>query len=100
MINPTKGPGRAAPIYHSLPRAAISSKTNRPQSTDAQFDQVQISATPEGQSFQAMVAKMASEARIPHTKGDIQVVRQEVESGNYRVDSREIAARMLLEGNY
>ena len=100
MINPTKGPGRVAPIYHSMPHAAAANKTNRAQNADAQFDQVRISAAPDGQPFQALIAKIASEARIAHTKGDIQVARQEVESGNYRVDPKEIAARMLLEGNY
>lgn len=101
MINPTKGPGSPAAIYRAT---AQSGKANKSQSTsqaDSQFDQVSISQTSKDHLFhQQMVSRLVGETRTVHTTSDIQRVKEEVSSGTYEIDAKEIAARMMLEGAF
>lgn len=46
-----------------------------------------------------MVAKISHEVRTHNTTGKIAQLREEVQSGTYQVDAREIAARMFLIGD-
>ncbi len=101
MIMPTKGPGRAASLYHALPIQANQNKTPPEQISEGQFDQVNISGNSPVSLFQReLVARISSDVRTAHTTGDIQRVKQEIKDGSYKIDAREIAARMLLEGDF
>lgn len=100
MIMPTKGPGGASSIFQT-PLQANQYKAARSPAQDAQFDQVNISHPSKGLSFQQeMVARLVGDVRTVHTTGDIQRVKQEIQSGTYQVNANEIASKMLLEGVY
>ncbi len=68
------------------------------QGVDGQFDKVNISRDTSGvHPFQrAMVSRLVQETRTANTTGDIQRLRQEVQSGAYKPNPEEIASRMML----
>ena len=50
----------------------------------------------ERRSFLDAVSSLSHQVRTANTTGKIQELRSQVSSGEYRVDAREVAARMLL----
>lgn len=66
---------------------------------DGRYDKFASSA-PIGQeerrSFLDAVSSLSNQVRTANTTGKIQELRRQVSSGEYRVDAREVAARMLL----
>ena len=50
----------------------------------------------EGGTSRGRPARLSQQVRTTNTTGKIQELRQQVRSGQYRIDARETAARMLL----
>lgn len=60
------------------------------------YDHVSVSAEQEGGGFREMVASLSYQVRTYNTTGKIQELRRQVSSGEYQIEPRETAARMLL----
>lgn len=60
------------------------------------YDQVAVSSEQERTSFREMAASLSQQVRTCNTTGKIQELRRQVRSGEYQVEPRETAARMLL----
>ena len=69
----------------------------RARAAESSFDQISLSAGQEtAPAFRAMAAVLSQQVRTYNTPGKIQDLRSQVESGEYRTDARETAARLLL----
>lgn len=102
MFISTNGANGVTAAYKAGARQAVSGTVGRKQETlSGKFDHVDISHVPsDGQDFfRAVVARVAQEVRTVTTTGDIQAMKQQVRSGEYQPNPRELAAKMLLEGS-
>lgn len=74
--------------------------TGKSRGTGGAFDQVDISQQSSGESrFQKeLAARLVQDVRASTSTGDIQQLRDQVQSGTYRLDSVSIASAMLLGG--
>ncbi len=60
------------------------------------YDQVAVSSEQERTGFRELAASLSYQVRTYNTTGKIQELRRQVTSGEYQVEPRETAARMLL----
>ena len=77
-------------------RPAASAGGRRAQARDGCYDNLDVSAAREGSSFREMAASLSYQVRTHNTTGKIQELRRQVQSGEYQIEPRETAARMLL----
>lgn len=75
-----------------------SAAAQKTKGTAAQYDKVELSRSGADLNFQQMVSRVVGEVRTANTTADIQKIKEEVQSGTYKIDPAEIAARMMLEG--
>lgn len=96
------GAGELPPIYRTPVRWKGISEAGGSVRPEAVFDHVELSGevTGEIRFRRELVSRLVQEVRTAHTTGDIQRLTQAVDSGAYVPDPSEIAARMLLEGEY
>ena len=86
---------------YAMNRIHSADQANRGASeVGGRFDQVALSSEPSGADRFRMelVSRLSREVRSAVTTRDIQALRQQVSTGEYRPDARQIAARMLLMG--
>lgn len=91
-----KGTEGYAPIQTGAARRF--SGAARAAAPDGYYDHFTVS-TPAGQErsgFREMVASLSYQVRTYNTTGKIQELRRQVSAGEYQVEPRETAARMLL----
>lgn len=74
--------------------------TEKSRETGGEFDQVDISQQSSGESrFQKeLAARLVQDVRASTSIGDIQQLRDQIQSGTYRLNSVSIASAMLLGG--
>ena len=77
-------------------RSAVSAGGRRAQARDGCYDNVAVSTSQDGRSFREMAASLSYQVRTHNTTGKIQELRRQVQSGEYQIEPRETAARMLL----
>ena len=86
----------AAPISAGTVRP---SGVRRTKEAEGSFDQITLSARA-GQeaspAFREMAASLSYQVRTCNTTGKIQELHRQVSAGEYQVEPRETAARMLL----
>lgn len=65
---------------------------------DGRYDQFSVSSggVQDRSSFREMAASLSYQVRTYNTTGKIQELRRQVRSGEYQIEPRETAARMLL----
>ena len=84
----------AAPITAG---AARPGGAKRARTAESSFDQITLSggqtASP---AFRDLAASLSHQVRTYNTTGKIQELRRQVSSGEYQIEPRETAARMLL----
>ena len=61
----------------------------------SRFDSYSLSAG-DSSGFREAVANLAYQVRTANTTGKIQELRSQVQSGQYEISPREVAARMML----
>jgi len=61
-----------------------------------QYDSYSLSAPAEQGSFRELAVSLAQQVRTHNTTGKIQELRSQVRSGQYSIEPRETAARMLF----
>lgn len=96
LITGTEGIG---PIQKNTARQMSRARTRQAERRDSRYDHYTLSQTPgqeEGGTFRELAARLSQQVRTTNTTGKIQELRQEVQTGTYRIDPRETAARMLL----
>lgn len=90
----------AAEGYLSLQTNAAyrPSSPSRSASSDGRYDQFTVSgrAAQDRSSFRELAASLSQQVRTHNTTGKIQELRRQVRSGEYQIEPRETAARMLL----
>lgn len=92
---------RSSSLY-AMNRIHSSDQAGRgPGEVGGRFDQVALSSEPTGTDRFRMelVSRLSREIRSAVTTRDIQALRQQVSTGEYRPDAQQIAARMLLMGD-
>lgn len=89
-----KGTEGYLPIQNTVVQASIAA-TSRRALQKSQYDRYSASAQPSG-GFRELAASLAYQVRTHNTTGKIQELRSLVRSGQYSVEPRETAARMLL----
>ena len=71
----------------------------RARAAESSFDQITLSARA-GQetstAFRDLAAALSHQVRTYNTTGRVQELRRQVQSGEYQIEPRETAARMLL----
>lgn len=94
LITGTEG---CLPIQKTTgPRPAAPSGGRRTQARGSRYDNVAVSAPQDGGSFRELAASLSYQVRTHNTTGKIQELRRQVRSGEYQIEPRETAARMLL----
>lgn len=63
---------------------------------DGRYDHFNVSSGTEQGGFREMVANLSYQVRTYNTTGKIQELHRQVSAGEYRIEPRETAARMLL----
>ncbi len=91
-----KGAEGFLPIQTNAARSAAPSGAGRTQAQDSRYDQFTASACQDRGSFREMVANLSYQVRTYNTTGKIQELRRQVSAGEYQIEPRETAARMLL----
>ena len=86
------------PIDTSTLRLTGASGAGRAAPQDGYYDQFAVSsaAARDRGSFKDMVASLSYQVRTYNTTGKIQELKKQVSSGEYQIEPRETAARMLL----
>jgi anti-sigma28 factor (negative regulator of flagellin synthesis) len=100
MVTPPKRSGGLFPTAGLTRYQAPASQTiPRNARRDSQFDQVNISREPGGtEQFQReVVSRLVREVRTTHSAFDIQKIKDQVQSGSFKPDAAEVAAKLLLE---
>ncbi len=94
----TSGTGGIGPVRPVRPYSVGIEAAARTRTAEGSFDKIAISQdVSAGHRFQMeIVGRLSQEVRTAVTTGDIQELRRQVLSGEYRPDAREIAARMLM----
>ena len=81
----------------AFPRtAAGAERSRRPDGKYDRFAPSDPLGQEERRSFLDAVSDLSRQVRTANTTGKIQELRAQVSAGEYRVDAREVAARMLL----
>ena len=96
LITGTEGIG---PIQKNTVRQAVRVRSGRMERRGSCYDCYTLSQTPgqeESGSFRELTARLSQQVRTNTSTGKIQELHRLVSSGEYRVDPREVAARMLL----
>lgn len=94
LITGTEG---CLPIQkNTAPRPAALSGGRKMQARGSRYDNVAVSAPQDGGSFRELAASLSYQVRTHNTTGKIQELRRQVQSGEYQIEPRETAARMLL----
>lgn len=90
--------GAAGSMRVNKPRSYGASAA-RPGPTAEKFDQITLSAH-EGEDPYKMElqSKLSQEVRTATTTGTLTALREQVQSGQYQVDARSIAKKLLLLG--
>lgn len=85
-------------VKKSTARPASVSAQGRSQAQDGYYDHFSVSssAAQDRSSFRNMVASLSHQVRTYNTTGKIQELRRQVSAGEYQIEPRETAARMLL----
>lgn len=93
-----KGTEGILPFQNSTTRLAAPSGGKRVGRQSSRYDHISLSSPAglEKQDFQNAVAMLSQQVRTNTSTGKIQELHRLVSSGEYRVDPREVAARMLL----
>ena len=93
-----KGTEGILPFQNSTTRLAAPSGGKRAGRPSSRYDHISLSSPAglEKQDFQNAVAMLSQQVRTNPSTGKIQELHRLVSSGEYRVDPREVAARMLL----
>lgn len=91
-----KGTEGCTPIQAGVARRL--SGAARTAAQDGYYDHFTVSsaAAQDRSSFREMVASLSYQVRTYNTTGKIQELRRQVSAGEYQVEPRETAARMLL----
>ena len=91
------GPEGYLPIQKKAdPRPAASVGGRRIRTRDGRYDNVAVSAPQDGGSFRELAASLSYQVRTYNTTGKIQELHRQVSSGEYQIEPRETAARILL----
>ena len=93
IITGTEG---CLPIQNKTAQAAGPAAALRRTSRCGHYDHYSHSASAEQGSFRELAASLAYQVRTHNTTGKIQELRSQVRSGQYSIEPRETAARMLL----
>lgn len=96
-------PGNGINAYNSL--QPVSAKnlptTVQPEKKDVErnFDQITISSrdSADKSNMIEIKSKIYNELQTATTTGTLSAIRQQIQSGEYKIDSTEIARRMLLQ---
>lgn len=83
------------PIQKKPAQPAGTTGAGRRAARSGRYDQYTISAPAEQNSFRELAASLAQQVRTHNTTGKIQELRSQVQAGQYRIEPREVAARML-----
>ncbi len=84
------------PIQNKTAQPAGPAAASRRASRGGQYDHYSLSAPAEQGSFRELAASLAQQVRAHNTTGKIQELRSQVRSGQYSIEPRETAARMLF----
>lgn len=85
------------PVKKSTVRPVGVSGAGRSHAQGGYYDRFTVSSTAaERGSFREMAANLSYQVRTCNTTGKIQELRRQVSSGEYQIEPRETAARMLL----
>lgn len=89
-----------SPMAAAYPQTAPVQAEGQRKEIDRNFDQVVISASESADktSMMNIKSKVYNGMRTAVTTGKIAEIRAQIETGEYRIDSSEIARRMLLTG--
>lgn len=102
MIVSMNGPGGAMSVHApAMPAAAAPEGAARQRGTEGCYDQVRIAQGPtagDGRFQKELASRLVGEVRTANTTGDIQRIRDAVQTGTYQVDLAAIATRMMLGG--
>lgn len=93
-----KGTEGYLPLKKSAARPASVSALGRAQIQDGYYDHFSVSspAVQDRGGFREMIASLSYQVRTCNTTGKIQELRRQVSAGEYQIEPRETAARMLL----
>lgn len=91
-----KGTEGYLPVQNTTAQAAGAAAARRRAARSGQYDRYTFSAPAEQNSFRELAAGLAQQVRTHNTTGKIQELRSQVRAGEYSIEPRETAARMLL----
>lgn len=85
------------PVQKKTAQAAGAAGGSRRTARAGRYDRYTLSTAPAEQSgFRELAASLAYQVRTHNTTGKIQELRSQVRSGQYSIEPREVAARMLF----
>ena len=91
-----KGTEGYLPIQNTAAQAAGIAAASRRALQKSQYDRYSASVSAQQGGFRELAASLAYQVRTHNTTGKIQELRSQVRSGQYSIEPRETAARMLL----
>ena len=91
-----KGAEGYLPIQNKTAQPVGTAGTSRRASQTGRYDCYTLSAPAEQGGFRELAASLAQQVRAHNTTGKIQELRGQVRAGEYSIEPREVAARMLF----
>lgn len=83
------------PIQKKSVPAAGAAPASQTRQDGGRFDRYSLSSA-DSSGFREAVANLAYQVRTANTTGKIQELHSQVQSGQYQISPREVAARMML----
>ncbi|MDE7261524.1 MAG: flagellar biosynthesis anti-sigma factor FlgM [Oscillospiraceae bacterium] len=84
------------PIQNKTAQPVGSAGRGRRAARSGRYDRYTLSAPAEQGGFRELTAALAQQVRAHNTTGKIQELRSQVRDGQYSIEPRETAARMLF----
>lgn len=84
------------PIQNTTAQHLSASGAPRSAAQGGRYDCYSLSAPAEQSSFRELAASLAQQVRAHNTTGKIQELRSQIRAGEYSIEPREVAARMLF----
>lgn len=91
-----KGTEGYLPIQNRTAQYLGATGASRRAARGSRYDHCSLSAPAEQSSFRELAASLAQQVRAHNTTGKIQELRSQVQAGQYSIEPRETASRMLF----
>jgi len=99
VVNGVSGYSSVAAVYSKAAKQGANVEAEKKTAGAKNFDQILLSAKSDAEQsvVKDVKGKISTEMRTTTSIGDIAAIKNQIQSGTYKIDAEEIARKMLLQ---